>query len=311
MRIEQLEFLLEIAKKKSFSSASENLHITPQSLSRSINCMEKELGFLLFERSFQGVTLTKAGETFLQTARKIVVDYHNTLAEIHQNLSQDNKTPEGELVIYANPLFHIHWLPLVLKGFCAENPNIRISVMEADPQSIYKRLQQAEKDNDAISRIGLVSMPCDSREYFTDIGRKNSIHFEALSSEPYCVYVSKNTPLSQLKEISIMEVLQNNLVLFSSDEANITPVRFLLEQFGKINVVFTASSFSLWLNAIKNAVGIGLFQDVFIHESDWEDLNGIVKIRIKEDIKAMLGYLYWGEPSEILTLFTQYLHLPK
>ena len=50
MRIEQLEYLLEIAKANSFSSASENLYLTPQSLSRSVSKMENELGFKLFER---------------------------------------------------------------------------------------------------------------------------------------------------------------------------------------------------------------------------------------------------------------------
>ena len=45
MRIEQLEFLVEIAQKKSFNIASENFYFTPQSLSRSITSMENELGF--------------------------------------------------------------------------------------------------------------------------------------------------------------------------------------------------------------------------------------------------------------------------
>lgn len=33
MRIEQLEYLVEISRRKSFNSASENLYLTPQSLS--------------------------------------------------------------------------------------------------------------------------------------------------------------------------------------------------------------------------------------------------------------------------------------
>jgi len=307
MRIEQLEYFLEIARKKSFSSASENLYITPQSLSRSIYNMEKELGFSLFKRSFQGVSITKEGEIFLEMARKLVHNYRNTLDEIHLTLNEQDSTPEGELVIYANPLFHIQWLPDVLKKFCAENPFVHVSAMEKDPQGIYKRLQQAETDNDAVTRVGLVLMPCHDQEYFVDMGKRNSIQFECLSREKYYVYAAKNSAIGKLKEISIMEVLKQQIVLFSSDETNITPMRFILEQYGDINIVFTASSFSLWLSAIKNNVGIGLFQDIFIHDIKREELDQVAKIQLKEDISAMLGYLYWGEPSKILKRFITYL----
>lgn len=43
MRIEQLEHIIEISKTHSINLAAQNLHITQQSLSRSIKSLEDEL----------------------------------------------------------------------------------------------------------------------------------------------------------------------------------------------------------------------------------------------------------------------------
>lgn len=315
MRIEQLGYLLAIATKKSFSSASENLHLTPQSLSRSISCMENELGFKLFERNSQGVRFTEAGEMFLAAAQKIVSEYESALENIQGFLTENQQDVaiHGELVIYANPLFHIHWLPKILKKFCQENPYIRVTVLEKDPVGIYHRLEQAEKDNDAVDRLGIVLVPAQeqdapARSFFGEMEGTNNIHFEYLSEEPYYVYVSKHSSLAKMRQISIKEVLKEPIVLFASDESNMTPVRFLLEQYGKPNVVFTASSLHLWLNAINNGVGIGLIQESILGNEvqlKLEDAQ-VMKLRLKEDINAVLGYLYWGEPTKVIRRFIRY-----
>ncbi|MET1167878.1 LysR family transcriptional regulator, partial [Bacillus velezensis] len=50
MNLEQLEYVVEIAKTKSFSAASEHLHVTQSAISQSVHRLEKELGIILFER---------------------------------------------------------------------------------------------------------------------------------------------------------------------------------------------------------------------------------------------------------------------
>ncbi len=45
MRLEQLEYLIEIAKQNSMSTASEQLHLAPQTLSISMKNLEKKVSF--------------------------------------------------------------------------------------------------------------------------------------------------------------------------------------------------------------------------------------------------------------------------
>ena len=48
MRFEQLEYLIEISKQGSISSAAKKLHLSHQALSIAIKNLEEELGVLLF-----------------------------------------------------------------------------------------------------------------------------------------------------------------------------------------------------------------------------------------------------------------------
>lgn len=51
-----------VARYLSFSLAAEELSITPSAVSHRINLLEKELGFLLFQRFHRRITLTPEGE---------------------------------------------------------------------------------------------------------------------------------------------------------------------------------------------------------------------------------------------------------
>ena len=106
MRLEQLEYLIEIAKQNSMSTASEQLHLAPQTLSISMKNLEKEMGFPIFERTSKGATLTENGKLVLQFALKTVTEYHNIIAQCTpQTAPSIQQDFQGALTIYSNPIF--------------------------------------------------------------------------------------------------------------------------------------------------------------------------------------------------------------
>jgi DNA-binding transcriptional LysR family regulator len=72
MRIEQLEYLAEVARLGSFRRAAEELHISQPALSESIRSLERELGVDLLERGRQGATLRGAGQQLLPHIRTVL-----------------------------------------------------------------------------------------------------------------------------------------------------------------------------------------------------------------------------------------------
>ena len=74
MTLNQLQYFYQAAKTQHFNHAADNLSISQPSLSRAIASLENELGVILFERMGRNVSLTKAGQIFLEQTEKILDD---------------------------------------------------------------------------------------------------------------------------------------------------------------------------------------------------------------------------------------------
>lgn len=67
-----LDLFLQVAELGSFSKAAEAGYITPSAVIKQINLLEDELGVRLFERTYKGLKLTKAGESLKKDAPELI-----------------------------------------------------------------------------------------------------------------------------------------------------------------------------------------------------------------------------------------------
>ena len=74
MELRHLRYFIGVGEEQHFGRAAERLHIAQPALSRQIQDLEREVGFLLFERLPRGVRLSEAGKVFLSDARRILQD---------------------------------------------------------------------------------------------------------------------------------------------------------------------------------------------------------------------------------------------
>jgi DNA-binding transcriptional LysR family regulator len=70
MELRHLRYFVAVAEELHVTRAAARLHIAKQALSTQIRNLEMELGFDLFVRGSKGVTLTAAGRSFLEGAKK-------------------------------------------------------------------------------------------------------------------------------------------------------------------------------------------------------------------------------------------------
>ena len=82
MELRQLKYFVKVAELLSFSRASKALYITQSTLSQQIKQLEDELDMALFYRTNHKVSLTEAGETFLEGAKKTLAEADDNKAKI-------------------------------------------------------------------------------------------------------------------------------------------------------------------------------------------------------------------------------------
>jgi DNA-binding transcriptional LysR family regulator len=73
VELRHVRYFIAVAESLNFSRAAQQLHIAQPPLSRQIRQLEEALGVTLFLRNKRSVALTKAGQVFLDEARKLVV----------------------------------------------------------------------------------------------------------------------------------------------------------------------------------------------------------------------------------------------
>lgn len=90
MRIEQLEYLIEIEKTKSMNIASVNMNISPQALGAGIKSLEKELGVSLTDKSSRGTELNELGKQIANITEEYLYNFHKLINQ-HAEKEKINK----------------------------------------------------------------------------------------------------------------------------------------------------------------------------------------------------------------------------
>ncbi len=123
MNNKQIDYILELAGTQNFNRAAENLYISQATLSYQIKEVEKEIGFLLFNRSGKGAFLTPAGEQFCASLRTIKEEMRQAIEQA-QNMSRKYS---DNITIGIPTRSCLYFLPEAIKKFSEIYPEISIT----------------------------------------------------------------------------------------------------------------------------------------------------------------------------------------
>lgn len=87
MNTKQLEYFLVLCRTRNISTASDELFLTRQALSKSIQALEREVGAQLFIRTSTGVELTEAGTAIRDASHQCMLMWNHTCDSIGSRLS--------------------------------------------------------------------------------------------------------------------------------------------------------------------------------------------------------------------------------
>ncbi|OKP82238.1 LysR family transcriptional regulator [Paenibacillus sp. P32E] len=292
MNLEQIEYIVEVAKKGSFTKAAQDLHVTLSAISQSISLLETELGMTLFTRSRGlGAVPTIEGNQIIQKASEVLLKVN----ELKEEAKSCSNTLSGELKIATIP-GPMHLLVDVVSTFKEDYPQVKIEIFEKGPREILNDLEHSNID------IGLIVLAEDFIE------RSEHLTFEKLLEGRMVVGVSKDSPLAFEKKITPEQLVGQPLVLYD-DEDLWDHTKALISRFGQANILFTTNN----TKAIQNAVNRGLAITIGLEYSFTDILPEIVPIAFDMPSLTPVQYgwvLHKGKhPSQVSKRFIQRLQM--
>ncbi|MFR6099926.1 LysR family transcriptional regulator [Amedibacterium intestinale] len=194
MTIEQLQYFYAVTIHQTFSQAAAEMNITQSALSKQIAKLEQELGVFLFNRSHRQITLTNAGKQFLKDTEILLADYQKMI-ENQYTLKTNHK---NTLKIAMLPIFSQYDLAHKLNDFSKKHPSIHLVIDEIEERDLQYKL--------------------DYHDYDIYILRGNyhaldSFQYILLYEDELVAVISKQHPLSHLKQLSIQQLKTEKLLL--------------------------------------------------------------------------------------------------
>ncbi|MDH4476223.1 MAG: LysR substrate-binding domain-containing protein [Verrucomicrobiaceae bacterium] len=197
MELRQLRSFIAVAEDGVISRAAQRLHLTQSALSRQIKALEEDLGVTLLERSAHSVKLTQEGEVLLKEGRGVLERADAAVTKVRA---------AGKAVLlrvgYA-PTLTAGILPLAISAFTQKHPRVRVELLDLSSTEMRTGLDQGSLD------VVMTVKPAKLDE---------SIHWESLLQEAWCVAMSPNHPLNAKKSIAPAHLDGARMVLFSQQE---------------------------------------------------------------------------------------------
>lgn len=126
MELRHLKYFIAVAEELHFGRAARRLHMAQPPLSTQIRQLEEELGVALFHRANRRVTLTNAGEVFLEEARSIM---QRVDAGVHLARRADGGHAGTLSIGYVDEAVHFV-LPPLLEEFRRLYPEVTVRLQE-------------------------------------------------------------------------------------------------------------------------------------------------------------------------------------
>ena len=134
--------ILLLAETGSIGRAAEREGIASSAVSRRVSDLEARLGVVLFDRSAQGVRLTRAGEAYAQGCRDVL----RTIADLDVVMADFSTGQRGSLRLACTSAALTGRLPELLARYAGAHPGIALSIDEMGAAKALLALDEGQAD---------------------------------------------------------------------------------------------------------------------------------------------------------------------
>lgn len=242
MEDHKLRVFCTVAETKSFSKASEIIHLTQPAVSLQIQALEETYETKLFDRSSSTVVLTPAGEILYRYAKEILTLY----AQADKDIGEITGLVKGSISVGASTTIGNYLLPSVISDFKSKNPKIKIHLLVGNTRRIVELLNAGNLD------MGLVEG--ETTRY--------KIISEKLLSDELCLIVSAHHPWAKRKEISLLDIIKEPFIFREEGSGTRQVIESYFNSRGistqNLNITTILGSTEAIKDAVENGIGIAV-----------------------------------------------------
>ena len=307
MRIEQLQYLIDLYYSKSITKTAEKFFVSRQVVSHSLREMEKELDLQLLERHNNVVDFTEVGKLAVEKGIKVIEAYSDFLTIAAKRVCPEDPIEEV-LHIYAIPRMVATILPACLNQYRQLYPNVQIKVhtIQATDDIINILLQHEQNAIGLISYLDIAGMDLTEPfplEYPTLGG--GGIFVQPFLEGKFCLCMCKNSKYDQ-------KALYTEADLESLPILSHVPTYLQLRgktMDVKMNIVGSINDIEVMRQMIMQDLGVGL-----ITVNEFNTLKNNRNLLLKPIHSASNTTIYYGClfyqsecPNVIVEQFVQHI----
>ncbi|MDA7946192.1 MAG: LysR family transcriptional regulator [Hyphomicrobiaceae bacterium] len=127
-RLQAMSVFVAVAEQAGFAAAARRLNISPPSATRAVSDLEGRLGARLLHRTTRSVTLTEAGERYLEDCRRILAE----VDAADRHAAGIHAEPRGLVTVTGSVVFGRQVITPILLELTDQYPDISISTLFVD-----------------------------------------------------------------------------------------------------------------------------------------------------------------------------------
>ena len=239
MTLQQLEYILAVARYGHFGRAAEACNVTQPTLSAMIGKLEEEIGAKLFDRNRQPICPTPVGERVVYQARE-VLEQADSIKDI---VLEEKQSLGGIFRVGILPTIAPYLLPRFFPQMMKKYPTLDIRVREMKTYQIKEALIQGDIDAGILATI----------EGLEDYEQKTLFY------EKYIGYVSREDALFKKEVIRTSDVASSR-ELWLLDEGHCfrdQMVRFCQMKSSQTSqLAYNLGSMETFMRMVESGMGI-------------------------------------------------------
>ena len=276
MTLQQLRYVIEVAKTGSMNVAAKQLFVSQPSLSMAIRELENDVHISIFERTTKGVVITAEGEEFLGYARQII----NQVELLEDKYIEAGQIKKKFGVSAQHYSFAVKAFVEMVKGF--DMDKYEFAIREARTHDVIHDVVTGK------SEIGILYTNEFNEKVLNKIFKDNQLEFVHLFTCEGYAYLWKNHPLAGKKVIALEELQDYPCLSFEQGDNNSFYFAEEILSTYDFKKTIKSNDRATNLNLMVGLNAFPLFSGIIC-----EELNGsdYIAVKLAEEVTMDIGYI--------------------